>query len=54
MEEFIRLAQLPKYKNYTFLAIAHEVGFNSKSTFNLAFKKATEQSPSAYLKSHSI
>lgn len=53
VKEFIDLAQKKEYKNYTFLAIAHEVGFNSKSTFNLAFKKVTQQSPRAYLKTHS-
>lgn len=50
VREFIFLYQQPKYKNYTFLALAHEVGFNSKSTFNLAFKKATRFSPREYFR----
>lgn len=50
VQEFIKLAQTESYKNYTFLALAHEVGFNSKSTFNLAFKKTTQQSPREFLK----
>jgi AraC-like DNA-binding protein len=37
-----------KYKHYKMLAIAYDCGFNSKSTFNLAFKKATGISPSKY------
>lgn len=49
VEEFIRLAVSENYKNYTFLALAHEVGFNSKSTFNLAFKKIKKISPREYL-----
>ncbi|HBH49873.1 MAG TPA: hypothetical protein DDX98_14605, partial [Bacteroidales bacterium] len=32
------------------LALAYEVGFNSKSTFNLAFKKVTKSSPREYFK----
>lgn len=34
----------------TFLEVAYEVGFNSKSAFNRAFRKETKQSPSEYLK----
>lgn len=52
VEEFISLANMQQYKHYTFLALAQEVGFNSKSTFNLAFKKLTQQNPREYFKSH--
>lgn len=51
VEEFIRLATTDDYKDYTYLALAHEVGFNSKTTFNTAFKKATSYSPREYFKS---
>jgi AraC-like DNA-binding protein len=51
IEEFIALANTKAFKHYTFLALAQEVGFNSKSTFNLAFKKFTNQSPREYFKS---
>ncbi len=55
VNEFIKSSISDKYKNYTFLALAHEVGFNSKSTFNLAFKKVTKLSPRDYLKhNHTI
>jgi AraC-like DNA-binding protein/small neutral amino acid transporter SnatA (MarC family) len=39
----------PKLKHLTLLAIAFDCGFNSKSTFNRAVKKATGQMPSDFL-----
>jgi AraC-like DNA-binding protein len=45
IEEFKRLVASDQYKNYTFLAIAMEVGFSSKTTFNRAFKKSTGKTP---------
>lgn len=50
VEEFKRLSILEKYKNYTILALAFESGFKSKATFNTAFKKFTNKTPSQYLK----
>ncbi len=50
IKEFIQLSREDNYKNYTFLALAHTVGFNSKSTFNNAFKKVTNQTPREYFK----
>lgn len=51
VEEFIRAASLPENNRYTFLALAHECGFNSKSTFNKYFKKYTLKTPSEYFAS---
>jgi AraC-like DNA-binding protein len=38
----------PEKKHYTLLAIAFDVGFNSKSSFNSIFKKHTNMTPSQY------
>jgi AraC-like DNA-binding protein len=52
VEEFIAIAQQDINKRYTFLALANEVGFNSKSTFNAAFKKVTQQSPRDFFRTN--
>lgn len=36
------------YKHLTILAIAHDSGFNSKSTFNAVFKKSENMTPSEF------
>lgn len=38
----------PDYTNYTLYAIGLEAGFNSKTTYNTAFKKFTSMTPSAF------
>jgi AraC-like DNA-binding protein len=49
VEEFKRKAAAPDGKHLTLLAIAFDCGFNSKATFNRAFKKVTDLSPKAFL-----
>lgn len=49
--EFKKMATVPSNRKYTILALALECGFNSKTTFNRVFKKATGLSPTEYLNS---
>jgi len=46
--EVIRRMQDPAYDHITLLGIAYDSGFNSKSTFNLIFKKITGKTPAEY------
>lgn len=48
IEEFKKIVERQENKNLTLLAIAYEAGFNSKTTFNTAFKKLTNQTPKEY------
>lgn len=47
-----KMLQDPIQKELTVLEILYKVGFNSKSSFYTAFKKATNQTPTAYRKSN--
>jgi TolB-like protein/AraC-like DNA-binding protein len=47
---FQELVKNPKNKQFTFLSLAYESGFNSKTTFNSFFKRSTGLTPSEYLK----
>lgn len=48
VREFIARVNDPKYQNLSIYGLALEVGFNSKSSFNSAFKKITGKTPSQY------
>ncbi len=50
IEEFIRLYKEDVNNKYTLLSIALDSGFNSKATFNRAFKKIKGSSPMEYFK----
>lgn len=50
VEEAKRKLVDPSRKHYSVLAIAEEVGFNSKSSFNVVFKKHVNMTPSEYRK----
>lgn len=49
IDAFIQASQLPENQNYTMLSLALDAGFNSKATFNRAFKKAKGCAPKDYL-----
>lgn len=53
IEEAKRLISNSSYQNFTLLAIAYDVGFNSKSAFNTSFKKHTQMTPSQFRKNFS-
>ncbi|MEM9821278.1 MAG: helix-turn-helix domain-containing protein [Bacteroidota bacterium] len=52
VEEFKKRIVLPEYKNQTFLALAFDVGFNSKTAFNRSFKKLTNSTPRKFLQEY--
>lgn len=52
IEKAKQLLISPDRSEYTVLEILYEVGFNSKSSFNTAFKKQTNLTPTQYRKSN--
>lgn len=54
VKEFQRIVVLPENSKFTFLSIAFEVGFNSKTSFNRNFKKATGLSPREFFQQERI
>ncbi len=50
IDEFIKNSKNPDYAHYTMLALALEAGFNSKSTFNRAFRKIKGTTPKEVLR----
>jgi AraC-like DNA-binding protein len=52
IEEAKRIFTNSKQEHLTVLEVAYEVGFNSKSAFNRAFKKTTHVTPSEFKKNH--
>jgi AraC-like DNA-binding protein len=54
IEEFKRIVSLPENQKFTLLALAHDCGFNSKTSFNRNFKNCTGLSPSEYLREAKI
>jgi AraC-like DNA-binding protein len=49
IEAVIEKLKNNEYQSKTLLGIAYECGFNSKATFNRAFKKATNSSPKEFI-----
>lgn len=50
IEEAICLFKNVEYNNHTIASIAYDIGFNSISSFNAAFKKQTGMTPNAHRK----
>jgi AraC-like DNA-binding protein len=50
VEAFKKMVKQPESHKYTLLGLAYDAGFNSKTSFNRNFKKATGFAPSDYLK----
>ena len=53
VEEFKQRAKDPKNQHFIILALALDAGFNSKSAFNLIFKKHTGMTPSQFMSENS-
>jgi len=54
IKEFISRVQNSEFRNFNIYGLAMEVGFNSKSTFNAAFKKATGKTPTEFKKTNGL
>jgi len=54
IKEVIKSIDAGLHIKQTLLAIAYDAGFNSKSTFNKAFKNETSLTPSAYIKNKQV
>jgi AraC-like DNA-binding protein len=50
IKEFVKNIADNKHLNHTILALSMDVGFNSKSTFNKAFKTVMKDTPSNFIK----
>ena len=53
IREFIQKIDKKEHLKQTILALSMDVGFNSKSTFNKAFKQTMKDTPSNFIKKHS-
>ncbi|MEZ4686696.1 MAG: AraC family transcriptional regulator [Bacteroidia bacterium] len=52
--EVIRRLEAGEHTHFTFLSIALDAGFNSKATFNRAFKKYSGESPRQFVSNHEM
>jgi AraC-like DNA-binding protein len=54
IEAFKKTVARPDHRQFTLLALAFDCGFNSKTSFNRNFRKATGLSPSEYLQQQAV
>ena len=52
IKEFVAKVENKEHLQHTILALSMDVGFNSKSTFNKAFKLAMKETPSNFIKNY--
>jgi len=52
VQEFVKKVANEEHLQHTILALSMDVGFNSKSTFNKAFKNEMKETPSNFIKKH--
>lgn len=52
VKEFVKKVANEEHLQHTILALSMDVGFNSKSTFNKAFKSEMNDTPSNFIKKH--
>ena len=52
VKEFVHKVENREHLKHTILALSMDVGFNSKSTFNKAFKNEMNETPSNFIKKH--
>ncbi len=52
VDEFVKKVENKEHLRHTILALSMDVGFNSKSTFNKAFKDNMKDTPSNFIKKH--
>ena len=52
VKEFIQRVENKEHLSRTILALSMDSGFNSKSTFNKAFKNLMKDTPSNFIKNH--
>jgi AraC-like DNA-binding protein len=54
IKQYVELLNKGEHKKQTLLSLAFECGFNSKTTFNRAFRKQTGLSPQQYIKTNKL
>jgi AraC-like DNA-binding protein len=54
IKEFVERIRKGQHKTETLLSVAYDCGFNSKTTFNRAFKKMHAQTPVEYIRSKNL
>lgn len=52
IKEFLSRVLKPENKQFTFMSLAYDCGFNSKASFNRNFKKHTGKAPTEFLKDY--